>query len=284
MSYTFNPFSGKLDVTNKEYPYSATKQPTGFTDTGNTIVSYDSSTRKVALTGTVVGYWQGSVVPNFSSGWVSDAHPDTSGIWYLYYNCTSFVWSQTVWTYDLLQIAFVNYGTDKFGIKETHGFMQYETHKELHQTFGTYLQSGGDLSNYVLSSTTAANRRPNVSATYVNDEDITSTIPLLSSSLYTKYYLSGAGATSTFTVETTDIVPLSTNQPYYNQFTGGVWQQTLMSTSNYQALWLIAIPTTSDAGSLKYRYLWMQGQSQSLNLPTIQALTPSNLNLGQLSA
>jgi hypothetical protein len=40
---------------------------------------------------------------------------------------------------------------------------------------------------------------------------------------------------------------------------------------------------TSDSGSQKYRYLWMQGQSQSGTLSTIQALTPADLTLGNLT-
>lgn len=258
-----------------------TKEPTGFTDPANVTVSYDSATRQVTLTGTVAAYYQGAVVSALVSGWVSSAHTATTGPWFLYYN-GSFVWSQTPWTYDTLQIAYINYGaSDKFGIREPHGLMQWQAHKEYHQTVGTYWGAGGDLAGYTLSSTTAANRRPTVSATTVNDEDLTTVNALLNSSLYTRYYLTSTGV-GNFSVDQTDIVSLSTNQPYYNQFTGGVWQQTLMSAGQYQAIWVMAVPTTSDTTSQKYRYIWIQGQTQG-NLATIQGLTTANVNLGDFT-
>lgn len=261
------------------------KDPTGFTDPTNIIVNYNSTNRTVTLTGTVAAYYQGTLVSALVSGWTSAAHTATNGIWFLYYNGSSFVWSQTPWTFDMLQIAIINYGTaDKFGMRECHGLMNWQTHKEFHETIGTYLISGGDLSGYVLNSTTAANRRPIVAATTISDEDLVTTNATLTSSLYTKYYLTGAGATPTFVVETADIVPLSTDRPYYNQFVTGAWQQTLMSNNAYQAIWLVAIPTTASTNSQKYRYIWVQGQSESTTLATIQALIPANINMSQLAS
>lgn len=262
-----------------------TKDPTGFTAPESVIATYNSTTRTITLTGTVTAYWQGTLVTELVSGWVSDAHAATTGPWFLTYNGSAFSWSQTPWTFDLLMISYVYYGTsDKFNIRESHGLMPFSVHRELHQTIGTYMSAGGDLTGYVLSSTTAADRRPIVSTTTLYDEDLMTSVATLTSSLYTKAYLSGASATPTFVVETADIVPLSGNQPYYNQFTGGTWQQTLMSNGYYQAIWLVAVPAGAGTTSQKYRYLWVQGQRESNSLTTIQALSPKDVNFGAFSA
>ena len=261
-----------------------TQEPTGFAAPDAVISTYDSTARTVTLTGTVSAYWQGTLVSALVSGWVSAAHTATTGGWFLYYNGSAFVWSQTPWTFDMMQIAYVWYGTaDKFGIRETHGLMQWQTHEEFHQTVGTYLVSGGDLAAYTLASTTAANRRPTVSATTVQDEDLETVNATLTSSLYTQLYLAGAGATPTWVLDAAEIVPVLAANPYYNQFLTGAWTQTLLPNNAYMAVWLVAVPTMASATGQKYRYQWIQGQSQSNTLATIQAQTPSSLNLAGLT-
>lgn len=260
------------------------KDFTGFVDPSAVIVSYNSTTRQVSIGGTTTAYWRGKPVSLDST---FPAHANSFGAWYLSYDggTGTVTWSNTPWTFDKLQIAVVQYQTSyKYGTREPHGMnLGWNSHKEFHETIGTYLSSGGDLSSYVLSSTTAANRRPDVSTATINDEDIPTVHASLTSKLYTRFSLSGAGSTAGFTTGSSDIVSLSGNQPYYNQFTGGAWQQTLMSNNNYQALWLVAIPVSSDAGSQEYRYIWIQGQSQSPTLSTIQGLTPNDISLGTLA-
>ena len=259
---------------------AVTHEPSGFEHPENVIVSYNSTNRTITLTGNTTAFWEGDTIAALTSGWTSSAHTATTGTWYLYYNGTSFVWSQDLWTFDMVQIAFVNYNV--FAVRESHGLMQHQTHKELHETIGTYLTAGGDISDYNLNSTTAADRRPLVSSTSLMDEDNKSLEPALTTESYTRYYLSSTN-TSNYAIASSDIVALSGNQPYYNQWTGSAWTQTLMSTGAYQAIWLVAIPVTADATSQTYRYLWVQGQSESTTLSTIQAQAPSSVSLGALS-
>jgi hypothetical protein len=56
-----------------------------------------------------------------------------------------------------------------------------------------------------------------------------------------------------------------------------------MSNNNYAAVFIAAIPVSSDTNSQKYRYVFVQPQTQSATLTTIQALTPNNLVLGDSS-
>jgi len=259
-----------------------TKDPTGFLYPDLTVVTYNTVNRTVTLNGTVQAFFRGKVVSVLTNGWVSIAHTDVNGNWFLYYNGTQFIWSQTIWTFDMLMIAFVNYGvTDKFALREPHGLMPHLVHKALHEKFGTNLKSGGDLSGFVLNSNVAENKRPIISSCIIEDEDISSELPILNSGLYTQLNLSGANGDIVFTKDAIDIVPLLANRPYFNEFTGGSWVQTQMTNNNYQALWLLAIPVTSDTESQKYRFVWIQGQSQSPTLAIIQGLIPANLNLSQ---
>jgi hypothetical protein len=257
-----------------------TKEPTGFASSPT--LSYNTTNRTITLSGSVEAYYQGMRLTTLVPGWVSPPHNDTDGTWYLFYNGTSFVWQQTPWDFPALQIAFVRYSaTGRFGLTEAHGFMPWSVHRHLHANIGTYLTSGGDFSAFVLNSTTLANRRPAISQTNIMDEDNASTLALLNNNLYTQRYLVGAGANITYNVDATDIIPLSGNQPFYNQFTGGAWQQTLFPTNAYGAIFVMAVPVTADTQSQKFRYMFIQPQTVSTTLSDIQNLTPASLNMGE---
>ncbi len=255
--------------------------PTGFTSPENVIVTYDSTARTIALTGTVVAYYKGTLVTALVSGWVSTPHSDVAGRYYLYYNGSAFVWSTTEWTLDMIQIAAVYYGaTHRFALRECHGLLAWQAHELFHHAIGTFREGGGTLSSYKLASTTAANRRPNVAATVLHDEDNITTNPALTSKVYTQLYLTLTG-TATHVLSAAEMVPVLVNNPYYNRWDGAAWIQTLMASNSYMCVWLVAIPVTADAGSQAYRYQWLQGQSNG-TLTTQQALTPADLNLGTL--
>jgi hypothetical protein len=264
-----------------------TQEPTGWLDPDAVAaaMTYDSTTQKISISGTHSYYWRGikTSVTNF----VSSAHDNTVG--HQYYlssgDGSTFTWAtDTVWTFDVIMVAFVNYQTAvKFALAESHGLMQWQVHETLHQTIGTYKESGGTLdpATYTLLSTTAANRRPNVIAAHLHDEDVDSVLAALTSKTYNKFYLSST-ATNNFTGETADIVPLLANNPYYNLFSTPNWTQVLMANNSYMCVWLAAMPVTQDAASQAYRYIWIQGQANG-NLASQEALQPASLNLGTLS-
>lgn len=263
-----------------------TKEFTGFTEPENVIVTYDSTTRKITLTGTVVAYWQGQVITALVSGWVSAAHTTTNGPWFLYYDGAAFVWATVPWSFDMLQIAYAYYGaSDKFGVRETHGLMPWQVHEELHKTNGTYLEpisGGGDLGGYTPGSTTAAERRPSVSAATVRDEDLKTVIAALADNgPYTQMYLAGS-AVNTFTLSAAEILPVTGATPYYNLNTAGTWSQAAVSAAKYTTVWLVAVPASADAASQAYRFIWIQGQSQG-SLPDMQGTSFAGLNLGTLT-
>lgn len=260
-----------------------TKDPTGWVDNTAITSTYDSTTRTVTLTGDLRYFWQG-VLKELTSPHTFTAHPATLDNTYFLYSTDgdTFSWSTSVWNFDQLMVGFVFYGTnDKYAVVETHGLMPWQAHREFHERQGTYKVSGGTLSDYTLSSTTATDRRPDVSETVLQDEDISTTLPLqdIDTVGTTQYYLTGAGPTTELVPSAADIVPLSGNQPYWNENNGGTWQQTLMANNSFQSLWLVGVPVTSDSGSQAYRFWWVQGQSNPSTLLGAEAETLFDLTL-----
>jgi hypothetical protein len=274
-----------IDFDLAQFISALTKEPTGFDAPENVVINYDSTTRKVTLTGTVAPHYHATPFADITTGYVSPAHADVDGTYFLTYDGTDIDWRtpSTVVFSDLL-IAYAVYKTSyEFGIRECHGFMPWITHRELHGVIGTHKESGGAIGDYTLSSTTAADRRPSVAATTIDDEDLpTSLSQLAAAGTYTQFKLS---STDTANLSTTpvDIVPLSGNQPYFNEFSGGTWGQTLMSTGYRMSIWLMAIPVTADTESQKFRFVWIQGQEQNATLVGEQGVTPNSVSIGELS-
>lgn len=264
-----------------------TKESTGFAEPESVTVSYNEANRTITLGGSVSAYYRSNAVPTLSAGWTSEPHnAGVSATQFLYYNGSSIVWSSSVWSFEYIQIAAVVYGPNGEYIatlRETHGTQQWQTHREFHDVVGCYLGSGGDLSSYVLNSTTSAERRPLISQTIVNDEDLQTTLPALTTKTYTRFSLSGA-STMNFTSASTDIVALNVQLPFYNQFNGSTWVQTPFNNNDYGAVFVFAMPAALDAKSQAKRFVFVQPQTVSTSLTTIQALTTSNVNLNGLAS
>ena len=271
--------------------FSIIQDFTGFSTPEDVIVTGDSATRTVTLTGTVNAYYQGELNTTIINGWTSGAHSATTTTGYfLLYDGATIDWvalgdldETDFYTGLLIAIAFYD-NTNSTWIyqRECHSFMPWETHRQEHRLDGTYRQSGGALQDYTLNSTTAADRRPSVEATLLYDEDLPTLSPVLNSSLYSNFYLTGAASDVVVNVDQADIVPLSGNRPYWNEFTGGAWQQTLMSNNYYMAIWVLCVPVASDTPSQQWRYLFIQGQTEDNSLGNIQALTPQDVSIGVL--
>lgn len=242
----------------------ATREPTGFSVPESVVLNYDKTTQKVTITGSVVAYFRGKLVPTMVSGFVSDAHENTyDKTYFLYYDGTNYLWEQSVFPgFDNLLIAMVVYraAANAFGVRECHGLQQWQSHRTDHYNIGTYRAAGGDISGITLSSTTAALRRPDISACTIYDEDLQTINAALTTKLYQQRYMTLA-STFNFYVDQADIIPLSTNNPYYNQWNGSAWVQTLMPANSITTVWLYEVPVTADAESQKYRHVFVQGQS-----------------------
>lgn len=285
--------SPKLDLIPKTQN-ELLKEPTGFKDPGLVVIT--GADLKVTLSGSVEAHWRGEVVAELISGYLSPAHgTDTSKVYFLSYNGTDVLWSDQIWTFDQLQIAVAKYDASNSRwhyLRECHGLMAWETHQEFHNTIGTYKGSGGGFDDFTLSSIIAANRRPDIEQTVINDEDLPSTLPALISKQYTQLYLNGADNLM-YEINAADIVRLSVNNPYYNLFTGGEWGGQLMPNNSVGSVWVYAVPATADAISQDYRFLFVQPQwitlaggaaaAQITNAVNAELeRLPSELNLGNL--
>jgi hypothetical protein len=246
-------------------------------------MTYNPTTRKITITANGQAVVN-SVASNYANGWESDAHATGDGLFFLYQTGGVTAWSTTPWAFTDLMIAavYVDSGIT-LAIRECHGLMDPAAHKELHSVIGTYLSSGLDMAGIVLSSTTAADRRPTVSSGVINDEDIATTIASITTNAYTRLQLSGSTQQADAIQDQTEIIALSTNRPYWNSVAAGTWGQTLFNNGEYGKIFVMAIPVVDDATAQKNRLLFIQPQVVSTTLGTIQALTSASVNLGQLA-
>ncbi len=272
----------------KRYKTEDIKGPTGFTDPANINMDYNSITGVLTLTGNVKALYRNEVVDALVSGWQSPSvlltFPTPNQGYYLYYNGSDFVWSTMPWDFADAMILYVYYRTDGtfvFGLRECHGLMDHRAHEEFHQTIGTYKVSGGTLSDYVLNSTTPADRRPANDATVIKDEDLPTSHPAKLSGNYTHARMTGAD-TIISDWDNDDIVKLSGSRPYWNEFNGSTWQDTLVNTNRYMNVWVYSFPATDDAESQRYAYHYVQGQ-YSGNLNSTRNRTTKELQLGGIT-
>jgi hypothetical protein len=267
-------------------PTLITKEPTGFVNPADVIVTYNNTTRIVTLTGDVSSVYNNvpmsEIDPTFISGWESDPHDDEDGVFWLQYDGVSLAWA-TEPDFRNLTICLVYVDGVTVCIRECHGLMQWQSHKIAHQTIGTYLTSGADSSGVELNSITASARQPVISQAVINDEDLPTTIAQISSGSYAHLRLVGSGAApATEYLDQTEIVSVTGAKPNYNQFVTGAWQQTPMTNNYFQKVFLMLLPVSAGTECQKRRGFFIQGQAEFATLSACKAVTFASVNLGQL--
>jgi hypothetical protein len=160
-----------------------TKEPTGFPNRTDSAISFNNSTRELAIspTGTEFDVYQRGRAWRFDSV-QSIAIPDLEGLHYVYFNNGSLATTQA-FTIDIIKIyAFVATiqwdAVNNVAIMvgdERHGLtMDGETHSYLHQSLGTRYISGLSAGGFTTSGTGGANSDAQLSISNgrVRDEDI----------------------------------------------------------------------------------------------------------------
>lgn len=263
-----------------------TKEPTGFIDPSAVTVSYDSTERKITLTGTLSYYWRGTKV-TLTSPWTSSAHNSGDGSFYLSSSDgVNFTWSNSLWALSAIQVAFVivaQSGAVKLGIRECHGLMPWNTHETLHYTVGSYLKSGGRLDGNTYTENTAsdAGTTPGLLEAVIADEDLDSTIAAWTQGTYTTMRI---GASGVATFDTSASFPFRSSGSYILVNTTSTGAEAATVQNRYVNVYTIMLPVTSDAGSQAYRVLWLQPQAAYTSLAAAQAEDPRSLALGTLSS
>jgi len=249
------------------------KEPTGFAEPDDVIVT-DNGNRSITLSGTVNAYYRGVKNTTLINGYISPIHDNTTTTtFFLTYDGTNIAW-RDLSSYSLdfseILICIAVYDTNNtqwFYLRESHGLMAWETHRAEHLTIGTYKVSGGASDGIILpTTTTPAERRPDITQTIIRDEDLTTTLNLLNTKSYTQGFNNGTGVFN-FEIDQNDIMPLSTNNPLYNSFDGTNWGQTLMPANSVATVWVFAVPVCAGTTCQKYRYVFVQPQwiTQSAN-------------------
>lgn len=261
----------------------------GFQDAKNVGVSYDYTTRKMTFThasGTVT-LWHKGLRYQFASPYTPDvAHTNTKGEYWLGFKDSGAPeWDST--PFDLENVspmAFAHYDPTAgvyFGLREAHGFMDAETHLELHEKMGTYRRSGGLLTagTYTVQTSSDAAITPGTDSVVVADEDCYTSIAAVTQGSYTRlHFISGEPV---FTAASALPLPYTGNSPQYNPT--GTSLSTITTSNTYFNLYVVYMPVTSDAESQKYRALWLIGQSTYTSTSTAQAEDFRSLNLGTFS-
>lgn len=294
MKYKNNPLTGKpdqvsdsiTDIGNLETLFVDTKDPTGFVDPNNLVVTYDSTDRTVTVThssGSIEYYWRG-IKYELVSPWTSSAHTNSVGRYFLYSNNgTTFAWSTTVWTYDQIQVAIANFQTaDKFGLSETHGLMQWQAHQEAHDLLGTYRVSGGSLTagTYAENTATDAATTPGFDAAVIKDEDVSHTLAAWTQGTYTTLYI---GASSAPTFDTAATFPFRSSGSYILVNDPATGAETASATNQFVNVYQVLIPTTDDTTSKLYQMVMLQPQKVYTSLAAAQAEDSRGLSFGTLS-
>lgn len=269
--------------------FTDAKDPTGFVDPSAITVTYNKTTRKITLTiaaGTIDYYWRG-VKHALTSPWVSDAHAEGNGRFYLKStDGSTFAWSETAWEFSDIQVAAAKVTTaDTFALRECHGLMTYEAHANAHRTVGTYRLSGGTLTadTYAANTSSDAANTPGFDAAVIQDEDLPSTIPAWTEGTYTTLRVGAAGAATFDKTATVPFRHATNGRVYVNTPSTGA--ETEVSTSaRYVNVYQILMPVTADADSQAYRMLMLQPQQQYTSLAAAQAEAIQGLSVGDLSS
>lgn len=243
-------------------PYENTKDPSGFIDGSNISISYNSTNRTMTLTGDLRYYRNGVMITTLTSPWTSAAHGTDNGSWYLYDSGTGMAWSQTTWALSHVQCAYAYYGTtNRFGLRETHGFMPWQSHKVTHDTTGLYRTTGGNLTqgtyNVAPVSPIDTDNRPQIGSVYVQDEDLLTAVQAVAGtgSYCLLYY--NASSTPMFSLDQANIVSLTSSTASYNS----AGTLTAVPSGSFSNVYTVVLPTTDDTESKKYSTLFVPGTS-----------------------
>lgn len=258
---------------------------TGFADPKFIVQAYDPIQRVVSMShysGAIEMWYRGrkTVRP---SPWTTPAHPNTVGNWF-YYSAdgVNFAWSQTPWEFEDVIVAYVRFGTYlKFGIRECHGLMDPNAHRNDHINIGTYVASGGTLTagTYAVkpASPVDADNSPAINQTVLHDEDLGTTVVALPESTYRVLFPVGAE----FNSVVRQFPFTHTASGYINWFNNGV--ETQGQTLKFYNVYALAIPAMGDAGSQSLRWVFIAPQAQYNNETDAAAEEFANINYGDFA-
>ena len=262
---------------------------TGFQQDTKIEKHYNWTAKTVTFIGDL-SYQVKGVAKRFTSPFVSPAHGDALGTWFLYsIDGINLVWSQVPWKFEWLLLAAIrrNATADtSFGLNETHGIMDPHVHESIHNTQGTRRTEGCTASagSYVLASAVDGNIAPLFESGALKDEDLATALAVLSTRQYTHTHI-GAGRATVHTVNNAFPFKHSgANTPIQvnNVATGSLSNP---STNNrYVNVYQVLTPVIDDVNSQRFRFNFLQPQKEYTSLALAQAEETRSLDFGDLGA
>jgi hypothetical protein len=262
----------------------------GFEDRADCVLTWDNGTRTLTLTGTF-DFWSNG--EKFTSTGDTFQISDVEGDHFIYYDNTGTLQEITTFDIDLIKsdcyVAYVYWDATNNeavpnAICEQHGStMDTQTHLYLHHTKGTAFESGLALTIATVdgSGDNATDAQFASSGGIIWDEDIehtvtsranTDNIPVL--------YRTGAAGDWRMNDSTAfPLVTAGSGRAAWNQFTGGAWQLTEVSNTNFVLAHIYAIPGVNETNGYLVSVLG-QAEYGSLALAREGALSEiSSVNL-----
>lgn len=261
---------------------AALKEITGFADPSDVTVSYNSAARTITVsqTGGVSLWWRGTNIV-WGSPWTSPAHTNVSDKYYLAMRTgTNVEWSTSAWTFDMLQIAYVNGGSATIGFREPHGLMQWQAHESAHRNIGCYRLSGlaPVAGTYAVQSAVNSNNTPTFAAGVIQDEDNPTSIAQVNEGAYT--ILNFTNRVAYFETNVANLVYIGSTYPLINTAASNNVETV---GARYFNVWQMLMPVTADAQSQAYRMVFVQPQLAHSSLAAAQAEDFRALNLGDFT-
>lgn len=246
-------------------------EPTGFPNwTDSTLSFVDGATPSFAInpTGATFDYFINGRLHSVGSKSVSPTIAE--GIWYFYLNDAETLVATQTFSLTVLQNAIVASGywdnTNQVWIlkcEERHGLtMDAATHWDLHESFGTTYISGLGLGNFSIQAgapTNDAAGQFSAASGVIRDEDNRFILGgSANPAVLPVFYQSGASGI--WRRQAANNIPVvyngGTGLLRYNQFTGGAWQQTDVTSGNFTLIHVFATNDTAQP------YIVIQGQAQ----------------------
>lgn len=259
---------------------AATGEPIGFEDRTKSTLNLHALSRTVTLTPLEPFYYWYKGTRVLVSAAKTVTFANTQGVWFIYFNdaTATLVASQTPWdlgtTVPVTAIMWDAVNGKGIMLEERHGVvMDWATHLRLHSTDGTKIVSGFGLTGFTLSSDVDADITPDVASGVLADEDLQTTVAALTAGagVYKVYSRDGASGLWSWADSSFPFVHTPAGYVNYNQFTGGVWQKTQMTSGQFVNMWLIAVPAAVNGEG----FAWVMGQKVHA---TLAAATQESIN------
>jgi hypothetical protein len=267
----------------------------GFENLTDTTMGFVDGSRTFTLTDAGSGYKVAVAgVVNAFSGNDTVVIADTQGIWYIYYDSTfTLTASQTPWTIGTVAPVATFYwdvtASDSYGTlsEERHlWLMDSAMHQSLHESVGTRLASGLDLTFTPGSGAANADAQVAITSGVIYDEDLEINIvddatptanyeqPLSLPAEIPVWYRHGVDASNRWVALTATDYPFRyTTQGRYNWNNTGTWQQASVTDGNFFNAWICYAPRYTDP------VFAIQGQTDHATLTSALTETLSDMTL-----